>query len=228
MKYIARFWTKDNPMADEQGGTDWELSEAIRLMGEAQASGNPEQIATAMRRHAEALTNSANTTLIPTLRSVLETVVRSEVNKIHDRLDNHNRADLDWRTEERRRRDDQSDYLYKELDGLKTDIPATVGGVVASELKKVLPRIEGLESGQKAHAGQINALGETLDTVHGDVDMLKVDVGELKQGFKLLRAEVSEVKRIVRSIAEVTGVTRATKEMLKRWEENNPPPDDNA
>jgi len=43
----------------QQGGTDWELAEAIRLMGEAQASGDSSQIATAMRRHAEALSNQA-------------------------------------------------------------------------------------------------------------------------------------------------------------------------
>lgn len=76
------------PDGDEQpGGSAWELSEAIKLMGEAQASGDPEQIATAMRRHAEALTNSANTTLIPTLKTVLETVVRKEVGTLTGRID---------------------------------------------------------------------------------------------------------------------------------------------
>jgi hypothetical protein len=70
-------------VSDEQdGGSEWELSEAIKLMGDAQASGDPEQIATAMRRHAEALTNATNTTMIPTLKNVLETVVRREVGKL--------------------------------------------------------------------------------------------------------------------------------------------------
>jgi PAS domain S-box-containing protein len=64
---------------EQEGGSEWELAEAIKLMGDAQASGDPEQIATAMRRHAEALTNATNTVMIPTLKNVLETVVRKEV-----------------------------------------------------------------------------------------------------------------------------------------------------
>lgn len=72
---------------EETGGSEWELSEAIDLMGRAQASGDPDQIATAMRRHAEALTNATNTTMIPTLKNVLETVVRKEVGALAKRID---------------------------------------------------------------------------------------------------------------------------------------------
>lgn len=71
----------------QNGGSEWELSEAIRLMGDAQASGDPAQIATAMRRHAEALTNATNTTMIPTLKNVLETVVQKETNALAVRID---------------------------------------------------------------------------------------------------------------------------------------------
>lgn len=75
-------------LSDETtGGSEWELAEAIKLMGSAQASGDPEQIATAMRRHAEALTNATNTTMIPTLRNVLETVLEKEVGALARRID---------------------------------------------------------------------------------------------------------------------------------------------
>lgn len=78
----------------KEGGSAWELSEAIKLMGEAQASGDREQIGTAMRRHSEALTNATNEIMIPTLKNVLETVLKSEIGTLTKRIESSDRARL--------------------------------------------------------------------------------------------------------------------------------------
>lgn len=198
MQYIRK---KLIPVSDTPkqpaGGTDWELSEAIRLMGEAQASGDPEQIATAMRRHAEALTNAANSTMIPTLKNVLETVLRAEIGQIYARMDNHNAADLDRRTEDRVRLDKQSDYLYRELDEIKAGqaaIPAAVKEAVALEVGKVIPRIVNLEAGQTEITVRISDMGEEVSTVKQDVERLKQDVAEIKIDQLAMHVLINDIR----------------------------------
>lgn len=183
-------------MSDEkkEGGSEWELSEAIRLMGEAQSSGDPSQVATAMRRHAEALTNVTNTIMIPTLRQVLESVVRSEVGavrsdiaklaeqnvRIDTRQQNADTASLSWRTELRIHIDGQFDHFGEELDSFKQETRealAALGGLEA--------RVERVEVGQ----AKLEIKVESLEA-HGAPAKA---VDELHQ----LRGEVSEIRSLL-------------------------------
>lgn len=199
------------PMADGQetieGGSAWELSEAIRLMGEAQASGDPDQIATAMRRHAEALTNSANATMIPTLQHVLESVLQRELNKIGARLDNHSRVDLDRRTEESIRRQAQEKHLYAELDKLgegqagilavseatATDVKKLAGqvGDMAEALTATISRVSNVEEVVSEHGMTLATHGRHIQEVRTDVAAMQTRIDTLQAGLQEIRSRLA-------------------------------------
>jgi len=69
------------------GGSAWELSEAIKEMGLAVASADPDRIATAMRRHAEAMTNAIVAAYMPTFEKVLKASVSPAIQEMSAAID---------------------------------------------------------------------------------------------------------------------------------------------
>lgn len=124
-------------MSDQpkQGGTEWELSEAIRLMGDAVASGDPAHIATAMRRHGEALSNSAAMVLIPTLKTTLESVLKTQIGAVTRRLDNSDKARLNRNAELQDHIDNRFDSFGGELQGLRADVQHAAAETAARLVK---------------------------------------------------------------------------------------------
>jgi hypothetical protein len=163
-----------------EGGSDWELSEAIKLMGEATASGDPQQIARAMRRHAEALTNAANTIMIPTLKSVLESVVKKEIDALSLHINNSDRARLDWNTK-------FQEELQSRLDGHALILDADVKSLAASMEGAAIATGKAFRLAEEAQAGvgMLTGRVEILET-HGAPAVV---VSELHQ----LRADVENI-----------------------------------
>jgi hypothetical protein len=80
-------------MTDKQaGGVDWELSEAERLMLEAQT---PEDRVLAMRRHTEAIRNMMQNSLVPSYIAALGGVLDKKLQPIAAWLERSDRARLD-------------------------------------------------------------------------------------------------------------------------------------
>mgnify|MGYP001577886040 FL=1 len=161
-------------MSDQkQGGTEWELSEAIRLMGDAVASGDSEQIATAMRRHGEALSNSAALVLIPTLKTTLESVLKTQIGQIARRLDNSDKARL-------KRNGEFQDHIDNRFDGL------------TGELDKMLASQEGLARGLGKQDDDIAALARRVTALEANNTRLEA----LEDAINALR-QASAAERVV-------------------------------
>ena len=184
-------------MQDSQptGGTSWELSEAIRLMGEAVASGDPEQIATAMRRHGEALSNSAAMVLIPTLKTTLETVLKTQIGVITRRLENSDKARLNRNTELQEHIDSRFDGLAGELDKMLASQE-----VLARGLGKTEQDIEDLRTITAAHAADIAAIQQA------DRDDIRAEIAHIKARQERYEQEHQDlIERLGRRAPEAAG-----------------------
>lgn len=181
----------------QEGGSEWELSEAIKLMGEAQASGDPEQIATAMRRHAEALTNSTNTTMIPTLRNVLETVVRTEIGKLSTRIDNSDKARLarntQFQLELNTRLDGHAHVLDEDVKRLAASVEgaATLAGKAHTLAGQAIAGVETL-------AGIVSDQGEEIKAIAERVGIVEATPGT----YPDLLSGMQHLERMVRQNSE--------------------------
>lgn len=130
-------------MSDTRGGTRWELQTAWDMIIAARDAGDDAALELGWRRYSEGLKNSAigaaGGVLIP-----LDNKITELVTLFH----NARTADLDWRTEERTRRDAQSDRIYTELNGLSTAIGELARGLGGLERrvtvveKVTLPNID--------------------------------------------------------------------------------------
>jgi hypothetical protein len=76
---------------DRAGGVDWELSEAERLMLEAQT---PEERVIAMRRHTEAIRNLMQTALIPSFQQAIGSILEAKLQPLTRQLEQSNAARL--------------------------------------------------------------------------------------------------------------------------------------
>lgn len=90
---------------------------------------------------------------------------------------------------------------------------------IARGLGKTQQEVEGLK-------GIVSDLGEDQSQLRTDVGILKNDMSALKHEVGDVKTRVGRIETIVRKLAEESGATKATREMLKRWEANNPPPED--
>lgn len=203
-------------MTENKGGSSWELSEAIKLMGEAVASGDPEQIATAMRRHAEALTNSANTTLIPTLRSVLESVVKQEVGELSTRLDNSDRARLARSSEFQSHIDTKFDRMWDAVDGLKKE---TQDGIAAlgGQFREMADDVGQLKSDMRESQEDRQNIHSEVAGVKGDVADVRSDVAALQRQFAsyIQGSKRDDVEEIRTQLREMRG--EYTQEQRERY-----------
>jgi hypothetical protein len=172
--------------SQQNGGTGWELSEAIRLMGEAVASGDPEQIATAMRRHGEALSNSAALVLIPTLKTTLETVLKTQIGQIARRLDNSDRARLNRNTE-------LQEHIDKRFDGMAGEFDKMIAGQegLARGLGKSQEDIETIFSTQTEHTARLDALDQ-IEAWRTEVDERILAIEKADRAD--IHAEIKDIK----------------------------------
>lgn len=203
--------------SQSEGGSAWELSEAIKLMGDAVASGDPEAIATAMRRHSEALTNAANTTMIPTLKSVLESVVKSEIGALTQRMANARQADLDWRVEDRDMRDAQSTRLYAELDGLLSSVQDGT-----ALLGKLDARVGDVETRQGILTDRVVLVSEEISEVKSDVAELRADMANMQIEQGTMRTEQRELRAHVNTkFNEILKHIQKDRQLLDQYREQH-------
>src|SRR5690349_4570301 len=66
------------------GGWQWELSEAIREMGQADASGDTDRIAVSRHRYGEALVNAGFSAYMPTFEKVLRGSVSPAITQLSE------------------------------------------------------------------------------------------------------------------------------------------------
>jgi hypothetical protein len=136
-------------MSEGQGKTKppaWDVTKAWEDYQAARKANDPEAEILAMRRWGEAQTNASI--------GLLEQVVRP----LAEQIANARAADLDWRTEERLRRDKQADRLYDELDQLASAVRES-----SARLGKFQEELEGLRQGQRDYTARLNE----IDVRHG-------------------------------------------------------------
>ncbi len=179
-----------------EGGVAWELSEAIRLMGEAQAAGDPEQIATAMRRHAEALTNATNALMIPTLKSVLEGVLTKQIGTLSTRLDNSDRARLERTAELQRHIDQKFDLTWGEVDRVLASQEELARGLgkLTGQVDKLLDRVDAVEETVQDHSLTLNQHGTEIKQTRADVDILQAQATRLQSQVDTLQTGLQEIR----------------------------------
>jgi hypothetical protein len=205
----------------QAGGSDWELSEAIRLMGEAQASGDPVQIATAMRRHAEALTNVTNTTMIPTLKNVLEAVVKKEVTQLSSAIDGTTKV-----------QDQRFQYMLNQL-GSFLDKEDARHDHANDEMNQITVALAGLKSDGQALQAEFRAglsgIQQTVSMLVETVDDLQEKMRESQEDRRIIHEEIASVRA---DIVELRGPELAPEQrqryitillkIIAEWEEAHP------
>lgn len=126
----------------------------------AAAVGN-EQAAAAMHNFAAALRNESMTTVIPTLQTVLQGVMRQGFGSLEARLDRSDRASLDHRTDLRLHLDSRFDNYGTELD-------------------RLTEHTRGLQAGVAALQAGFQAVGETVDGLASQLDGIVASIVEVR------------------------------------------------
>lgn len=145
------------------GGAAADSRRAAQRLADAVAAGDGEEIKEAVFDQSAALINQSMTTVIPTLKVVLESVLKKEIAAISARLDERNTIDLTWRAEWRNLQDNQSDRIYTELDRL-----AAATEEAAESRKKYDQAIDDLRADHDILASRVDA----IDARHTELDAL--------------------------------------------------------
>jgi DNA repair exonuclease SbcCD ATPase subunit len=210
-----------NTTDSQAGGSDWELSEAIRLMGEAQASGDAALIATAMRRHAEALINVTNTTMIPTLKNVLETVVKREVTQLSGVIDGTTKV-----------QDQRFQYMLNQLSSF-LDKEDARHDHANDEMNRITEALVGLRSDGQALQAEFRAglsgIQQTVSMLVETVDDLQEKMRESQEDRRVIHEEIASVRA---DIVELRGPELAPEQrqryitillkLIAEWEAAHP------
>lgn len=154
--------------SQEQGGVAWERETAWRMIAAAMDAGDSDALALGWSRYSDAMANgalsAAGAVLIPLDR---------RIQHLTDLFEKARTADLDWRADERARRDQQADRVYQELDRL---------AVAAEDTAR---RLGGLSEKVEAHEVRIVAL-ETQGMPAGAVSEIHI-----------LRSEVEHIRSLL-------------------------------
>lgn len=210
MKKFNPFGHKVNSMAQEEekqeGGADADSRKAGIRLAAAVQSGDVQEIQEAVHDQSAALINMSMTTVIPTLKTVLETVLRTEIGNITQRLDNRDRYDLDRRTEESTRRQAQEVHLYDELDKLgegqghimaaleatATEIKKDIGDM-GETLLATVGRVSNLEEVSQDHGQQIAAHTARIEVGEARTTALEIRMTTIEAEHRSLRSQVGAI-----------------------------------
>jgi len=116
-------------MTDTEGGAQWELGRAATRMVDALAANDREALRLAMSDHAAALGTQATSSMAAMVQIVL------------NRMDAHDRRDLDYRAGFRQHLDDRFDAYGRELDIITAEVRAYVGQIPGDERGKLVEMI---------------------------------------------------------------------------------------
>ncbi len=169
-------------MSDKQGGTQWELDEAWKLVIQSRDAGDQDGEAIGMRRFSEGLRNSS----LGVVGSVLSPLDK-KIDRLTSVIDLHYTQENKARAELRIHIDGQFDRIYKELDRL--------GGLEA--------RVERVEVGQAKLEIRVDAV-ETHGAPAKAVDeliQLRADVENIRRMLVLTRRQLWLTFAAVASIA---------------------------
>lgn len=162
-------------MSETPTGHKLELSDATAALADAIAAGDTVALRKAAGDHASAL-NSQATAMAASIAVPVYTKLESVATQIHELariVTNARQHDLNWRTEERTRRDTQHDRLYSELDKLIAASEETARG-----LGKLEARLDVDE--------------RRLDSKRARIEALETDVAALKEWIALLEQLAAE------------------------------------
>ena len=206
----ARDMIPDND-APAEGGTGWELQRAAKNL--AAAVGN-EAARDAVLDVAAALANQSMTTVIPTLQTVLQGVMKQGFGSLEARLDRSDRASLDHRTDLRLHLDSRFDNYGTELDRLTEHTKGLQAGIATlqAEFQTVGETVDGLASqldGIVASIVEVRAqAAERTAQIYARLDAHNDKLSNQEQAFNALR---EAVHRLETQFADLYNQTLADK-----------------